>query len=72
MVMHLRTQDDQPYGSVRKCCERCGLAFFAATYEYETDSIAEYNAHPDRCNKPTPKPKPDAPPDPKKPVPRFG
>lgn len=23
-VLHLLTQDDQPYGSVRKCCELCG------------------------------------------------
>jgi hypothetical protein len=25
-VLHLKTQRDQPYGSVRKCCERCGVA----------------------------------------------
>ena len=24
-VVHLVTQCDQPYGSVRKCCERCGI-----------------------------------------------
>lgn len=24
-TLHLMTQRDQPYGSVRKCCERCGL-----------------------------------------------
>jgi hypothetical protein len=23
--LHLRTQNDQPYGSVRRCCERCGV-----------------------------------------------
>ena len=23
-VLHLMTQRDQPYGSVRQCCERCG------------------------------------------------
>lgn len=26
ILAHLLTQDGQPYGSVRKCCERCGLA----------------------------------------------
>jgi hypothetical protein len=25
-VLHLKTQRNQPYGSVRKCCERCGIA----------------------------------------------
>lgn len=24
-TLHLMTQRDQPYGSRRKCCERCGL-----------------------------------------------
>lgn len=23
-ILHLKTQRDQPYGSVRLCCERCG------------------------------------------------
>lgn len=25
-ILHVITQDDQPMGSQRKCCERCGLA----------------------------------------------
>ncbi|WP_415912266.1 hypothetical protein [Neptuniibacter sp. QD37_11] len=24
VTLHLITQDNQPYGSVRKCCEKCG------------------------------------------------
>lgn len=24
-TLHLMTQRDQPYGSERRCCERCGL-----------------------------------------------
>jgi len=28
-VMHLVTQNGQPYGSVRKCCEKCGLSVFS-------------------------------------------
>jgi hypothetical protein len=24
-ILHLMTQDDQPYGSTRKCCEVCGV-----------------------------------------------
>ena len=26
MIVHLVTQRNQPYGSVRKCCEVCGCA----------------------------------------------
>jgi len=26
--VHLMTQDDQPYGSERRCCERCGSAYW--------------------------------------------
>ena len=25
IVVHLKTQRNQPYGSVRRCCERCGI-----------------------------------------------
>lgn len=25
ITLHLITQDDQPYGSVRRCCEACGV-----------------------------------------------
>lgn len=28
-ILHLVTQDGQPYGSVRKCCEKCGLGIHA-------------------------------------------
>jgi len=27
-ALHLVTQDGQPYGSVRLCCERCGTQVF--------------------------------------------
>ncbi len=25
VILHLKTQDSQPYGSARLCCEKCGL-----------------------------------------------
>lgn len=28
-TLHLMTQRDQPYGSVRKCCEMCGVMLVA-------------------------------------------
>ncbi|MBX3653246.1 MAG: hypothetical protein KF686_03615 [Ramlibacter sp.] len=29
LTLHLMTQRDQPYGSERRCCERCGLMLVA-------------------------------------------
>lgn len=29
-VLHLMTQDNQPYGSSRRCCERCGIMLVGA------------------------------------------
>jgi hypothetical protein len=39
--LHLVTQDDQPYGSVRRCCERCGEMVQPAPWTY-TDEYAAY------------------------------
>ena len=25
LILHLKTQRDQPYGSERRCCEQCGV-----------------------------------------------
>jgi len=31
ITLHLMTQDGQPYGSERRCCERCGLMLVGRT-----------------------------------------
>ena len=33
-VLHLITQDDQPLGSVRQCCEKCGLSVYSPGFMY--------------------------------------
>ena len=30
-TLHLKTQDNQPYGSERRCCERCGIMIWGAS-----------------------------------------
>lgn len=30
-ILHLKTQDNQPYGSVRRCCEICGTMIWNNT-----------------------------------------
>ena len=48
-TLHLMTQRDQPYGSVRKCCEQCGLMMVARPDDFWlshawTDDPKEYEA----------------------------
>lgn len=60
-VLHLVTQRDQPYGSARKCCEKCGLGIHMMTGDahgelYTDDPFAYYEdrlLHTEwtRCNK---------------------
>jgi hypothetical protein len=42
--LHLMTQDDQPYGSQRHCCERCGLMLGFANSETWTDERDTYDS----------------------------
>jgi len=55
-ALHLRTQRDQPYGSMRRCCERCGVMVWperfgeAETPEW-TDDEAEFLASAYRCDR---------------------
>lgn len=45
IIVHLITQDDQPYGSRRLCCERCGEygRLGNGTHKY-TDNRRAYNS----------------------------
>lgn len=47
-ILHLRTQNNQPYGSVRLCCEICGLAIpkisKSETYIETNDEEEFYNS----------------------------
>ncbi|HEY0915672.1 MAG TPA: hypothetical protein VGE22_12445 [Solimonas sp.] len=50
-TLHLMTQRGQPYGSVRRCCERCGLMLVARPDSFwrehtYTDDEALYRHHP--------------------------
>jgi len=46
-VLHLMTQRDQPYGSVRRCCERCGRMIVGTTLLYTTDEFVYNHTPPD-------------------------
>lgn len=40
-TLHLKTQRDQPYGSVRKCCEVCGVMIYGEHAPLWTDDEQE-------------------------------
>lgn len=43
-TLHLVTQHNQPYGSTRKCCERCGKAVIGfGRYEMYVESEVDYH-----------------------------
>lgn len=51
-MLHLVTQRDQPYGSVRRCCERCGVAcgpYFPSSRLW-TDDEEEFNQSQQNCS----------------------
>ena len=42
-LLHLITQDYQSYGSIRKCCEKCGLSIYAFKLsDFYVDDKSEY------------------------------
>jgi hypothetical protein len=52
MIVHLMTQRDQPYGSARKCCERCGV--LVAGNKWFVDEEETFNDLPEgyvRCDR---------------------
>lgn len=52
--LHLVTQSGQPYGSVRRCCERCGQMCWRGmkgSAERWTDDPAEFAASALRCDR---------------------
>lgn len=45
-IIHLKTQRDQPYGSVRRCCEQCGIMIWGPSNIHWTDNPVVYDNPP--------------------------
>ncbi len=50
-IVHILSQDDQPYGSERRCCNHCGVMIWAAVAPPppHVDNWTDWRSHPDRC-----------------------
>ena len=44
VVLHLMTQRDQPYGSERRCCERCGVVIWGSSPPAFTNDPSRWEA----------------------------
>ena len=58
VVVHLLDQSDQPYGSERRCCNRCGVmlwpeqqAKLGTPMPAYVDNVNDYDAAPYNCSK---------------------
>jgi hypothetical protein len=45
-ILHFMTQDNQPYGSQRRCCERCGVMIWGVPQPPWTDERKTYDNPP--------------------------
>jgi len=46
-IVHLKTQRGQPYGSERRCCERCGIMIWGPSDICWTDDQVLYESPPE-------------------------
>ena len=54
ITLHLMTQDNQPYGSSRRCCEICGVMIWPLPQPQWTEDRQVYMNPPEKyvaCNK---------------------
>lgn len=52
-VMHVLSQEEQPYGSSRRCCNHCGIMIWTPPLPTYVDNWTDWRAHPNNCGKRT-------------------
>lgn len=52
VIVHVLSQEDQPYGSARRCCNHCGVMIWGAPLPQHVDNWTDWRAHPNRCGLP--------------------
>jgi hypothetical protein len=53
-VLHILSQEDQPYGSTRRCCNHCGIMIWGPTAPIYVDNWTDWRSAPNNCGKPLP------------------
>ena len=49
-IVHVLSQEGQPYGSERRCCNYCGVMIWGADAPPHVDNWTDWRARPDRCS----------------------
>jgi hypothetical protein len=50
-VVHVRSQEDQPYGSERRCCSHCGIMLWGESSPPYVDNWTDWRALANNCGK---------------------
>ncbi len=48
-IVHILSQENQPYGSERRCCNHCGVMIWGASAPLHIDNWTDWRVHPNRC-----------------------
>ena len=48
-IVHVRSQDDQPYGSERCCCNHCGIMLWGESSQPYVDNWTDWHSAPNNC-----------------------
>lgn len=52
-VVHVLSQEGQPYGSERRCCNYCGVMIWGASAPLFVDNWTDWRASPNNCTRTT-------------------
>lgn len=50
-IVHVRSQDDQPYGSERRCCNHCGIMLWGSSSPPFVDNWTDWRSATNNCGK---------------------
>jgi hypothetical protein len=50
-ALHILSQEGQPYGSSRRCCNHCGVMIWGSSAPRHVDNWTDWRAAPDNCGK---------------------
>jgi hypothetical protein len=50
-VVHVLSQDGQPYGSERRCCNHCGVMIWGASAPLHVDNWTDWRSSPNNCGR---------------------
>ena len=53
-VLHILSQEGQPYGSTRRCCNHCGVMICGPNAPHYVDDWTDWRAALDNCGKSLP------------------